>query len=389
MSKKKGWSLSGHEEPHETPGPLVTTEGKLPLTSRGFDAVDLDAHSCEDPNCPTCRRYLDERMHDDDPGHTAYTKPSAVMRPGQRLRTGCREVRCFYLSAMLTAADLEDGCMATISFENDALLRDMCARSEVDGFHIMPLAIHVQSTGDSPVPISVQLLTSVPDPSEFGVARTSIDKSWFAPNIASNHQLGQRDEYGNMTGHGYIIHAGPHHHHGGWHKCYGRRPDERMRQAALTHYGQTMARLQPNATVPLGKGRGGIPVLSSFLDMLVYVTHPKGDAVEGDDTNVTLTHNHVKAAKQALAEHYARDDKRDYLMNLSKVRVQFDTFDGQGTLRNVMSSSDPMLRGHVGVRIKILYIPLVQEPLPRLVEPEPEVEDRGGEAEEEEEEDDE
>jgi hypothetical protein len=123
--------------------------------------------------------------------------------------------------------------------------------------------------------------------------------------------------------------------------------------------------------------------------MLVYMTHPKGDAVEGDETNVTLTHNHVKAAKQALAEHYARDDKRDYLMNLSKVRVQFDTFDGQGTLRNVMSSSDPMLRGHVGVRIKILYIPLVQEPLPRLVEPEPEVEDRGGEAEEEEEEDDE
>lgn len=385
--KKPSWNPSGGEEEHEVPDATPMTEGKLHRSTRGFGAVDLGVHACEDPNCQACRQYPDGH-HDDDPRHRPYSRPSAVVRPGQCLRTGCDEMRCFYLSAMLTAADLEDGCIATVSFEKDALLREMRARSEVDGFHILPTSIDVQSTGDSPVPVSVQLLTSVPDPSDLGVARTSIDKMWFAPNIASSHQLSQKDEYGNETGHGYLIHAGSHHQPNAWHRCYGRRPTEAMRQAALTHYAQTAARLQPNVTVPLGK-RDGIPMLSDFFGFLVYGSHPKGDAVEGDDTNVTLSHAHVKAARSALAEHYLRDDKRDYLMNLSKVRVQFDAFDGQGTLRSVLQSPDPMLRGHVGVKIRILYIPLVQEPLPRPVEVEEAAAGNGGEEEEEEEEDEE
>lgn len=393
MSKKKGKTGKGSfwesrtEHKDEAPKVVATTEGPLRLTTRGYRAVDLGVHACEDPNCMDCRHYPDGQ-HNDDPHHTPYTRSGMALRPGQRLRTGCDEVRCFYLSAMLTATDLEDGCIATVSFKDDALLREMRARSEVDGFHIMPIAIDVQSTGDSPAPISVQLLTSVPDPSELGVARTSVDKSWLAPNMASSHQLGQKDEYGNQTGHGYIIHAGSHHHPSAWHRCYGRKPDDRMRQAALTHYGQAAARLQANATVPLGRGPDGVPVLSDFFSWLVYDSHPKSDSADDElDTNVTLSHSHVKAAKLALVEHYARDDKRDYLMNLSEVRVQFDTFDGRAALQSMMSSPDPMLRGHVGVKFKILYIPLTQEALPRPVEVEvATVDDDEEEAEEEEEE---
>lgn len=381
----KPWYKSGGEEKDERP--TGSTEGPLQRSTGEYSAVRLGTHTCESADCPTCRVYPHPLPDSDDPYHTPHGGQGALSRPGQCLRVGCDEVRSLQLSVTLTVADLEHGCVATVSFADDYHLQEIRERSEFDGYHILPTEIRAQSTGDSPVPISVQLLTSVPDPGEIGVARTSIDKHWLASNISSNHQLGQVDEHGNKTGHGYLIRAGSHQPQ--WRKCYSCRPTVEMRRAALTHYGQAAGRLHPNATLPLAKGPGG-SFLPDFATYLAYSTADK--SAEGDDAHpsLTLSTANVKDARALMIEHHKADDKRNFLMNLDNLRVRFDTFDGHGTLLKVLSSPDPMLRGHVGVQFEINYIPVRQKPLPRPVDAvEAGEEDEEDEEEEEEEEEDE
>ena len=96
---------------------------------------------------------------------------------------------------------------------------------------------------------------------------------------------------------------------------------------------------------------------------------------EGKEVAVLgLGRSGIATARALMAEAYAADSKPDFLMNVEHMRLQFDVTHNHHELLEALSAKDSMLRPVIYVKVRIHFIPLVQEPLP-VVHVEEEVEE--------------
>lgn len=350
-------------------------------TSGGF--------ACEDPNCEACRHYTPPHKDSDDPRHTRWSrKLGPEGRPGPHLRIHHGELLVHELHGELTRASLEQGHEIEVSFEDDAVLRHYREISHVDGFHILPTQIDVKADSDWPHPISLQLISDVPPPPrELGVEHVTASRHWFFTNISSSHQRGQINEFGEETGHGYVIWGGSQPAH--WETRYHCKPTPEMQRAALTNYNEEAARLRAGTVLHIGRFNK-IPVITDISTFFAHLVQQGGDDEEGDEVPSTLTLDESRArnARALMGEAYKTDDKASFLMNLKNLRLRFTMMHGEDELRTAMADSTPMLRPKIHVRLRIYFIPLVQEKLPVLVAAEEEEEVVREEVEEDEDEED-
>lgn len=324
-------------------------------------------YACEAADC-SCRNFPDELRDSDARNHTLWKgKLRHEERPGPLLRISHdKEAGVVDFHGQLTQQMLEAGHVVVQSFEDHANVKWICAKSELDGYHILPTMIEVKSINTSHFPVSLQLVSDVPaPPKELGAEHVTAQRHWFFSNVSSSHQLGPQDENNEFTGHGYIIPPGGQ--WTGWETRYSRRPTPEMRRAALTNYHQATTGLRPGSTLvtAVEKGNRLITDLATFFSAMA-----PGDREDADDegeelpNTIILSPTRARAARALMAEAYAADRKPDFLMNVEHLRLQFDVSHNHQELLEALSAKDSMLRPVIYVTVRIHFIPLVQEPLP-------------------------